>query len=184
MKNLKKEFSFGICLYRINNKTKKLEILLGTHELTPNRWGLLKGKREINETNEQTAKREFFEEAGLDVDINSYEKYFIQKNFYKDVGVWTYNANKVKNLNSYFDDDILKYKTDENDEIKWFQLDKLPKIHNSQFKMITSIKKHLVKKRRLNRKKRIKKEKLINPNINNRGRNSITTNHTNDFSNR
>lgn len=54
------------------------------------------------------AKREFFEESSINVDIALFEEYFEQVNFEKNVGIWLVNASNVDNIDKYFEKDKLK----------------------------------------------------------------------------
>jgi 8-oxo-dGTP pyrophosphatase MutT (NUDIX family) len=108
-----------------------------------NKWGLIKGRVENTENNKETAIREFFEETGIKLKFKYLEKFFFQKNFYKNIGVFLYNAENIKYYTSYFKNDELKYKTNENETIKWFPLDELPLIHNNQKELVKNIKEYI-----------------------------------------
>lgn len=140
---MEKERSFGICFYRFNKKTNNTEILLGQHLFTLNKWGLIKGRMEENENKKETAIREFFEETGIKLKFKYLEKYFFQKNFHKDIGIFMYNSENVKFHKSYFKNDELKYRTIENETIKWFPINELPIIHNNQKEMLKEIKEYI-----------------------------------------
>lgn len=72
----KNEKSAGILLYK---RTPELKVLLihpsgGYNRNAP--WSIPKGKKEAGETNEEAAKREVFEEVGIEVknNLNSLDK--------------------------------------------------------------------------------------------------------------
>lgn len=72
----KKEKSAGILLYK---RTPELKVLLIHPSGSYNRnapWSIPKGKKEVGESNEDAAKREVFEEVGIEVKntLNSLDK--------------------------------------------------------------------------------------------------------------
>ena len=74
---LNKIKAYGICLYKKESNCTK--ILLCKSTLSKNRWGFLKGVQDDNETNEQTAIREFQEECGILVEKKYFEKFLHKK---------------------------------------------------------------------------------------------------------
>ena len=74
--------AFGIALYKVEKTT--IKILLCKSVISKIKWGFLKGQQEFNETKQQTAIREFFEECSILVDEKYLDKYFQQLNEDKD----------------------------------------------------------------------------------------------------
>ena len=105
------------------------------------KWGCLKGLIEKNETKERCAKREFFEESSIRVNINTFEKYFEQKNEEKDIGVWIVNAKNIKDIEKYFIENKLQnnYLSWENSSAKFFDIRELPKIRKKQKLLVLEI---------------------------------------------
>ena len=75
------EKSCGAIIFKENNNGTKLFLII-KHKKNK-RWGFPKGHTEINETDEQTAKREVKEETSLDIEIL---KGFKQIGFYRPYG--------------------------------------------------------------------------------------------------
>ena len=103
--------------------------------------GMFKGTKNKNETAHECAKREFFEESSISVDISLFENYFEQINIDKDIGIWTVNANKIEGLDKYFSNETLKsgFLSWENSKVKFFSIDDLPRIKNKQLTLIKEI---------------------------------------------
>jgi 8-oxo-dGTP pyrophosphatase MutT (NUDIX family) len=80
-----KEYSYGICPYMIISGNFFV-LLNKTSEISF--YNFFKGKIEANETIEECASREFFEETGVKVNPKHYEDYFYQKSPRKDVGIF------------------------------------------------------------------------------------------------
>jgi len=136
---MKKIKAFGICVYKINKN--KISILMCKSVKSTNKWGFLKGVSLKNETQEQTAIREFEEECGILVNKIYLEKFFYQENDEKDIGIYLVNIRNIVNVNSYFDEDKLyeKFLSDENSIVKFFDIRNLPEIKNKQNKLIVNI---------------------------------------------
>ena len=113
-----------------------------------NKWGCLKGTKVKNETAVMCAKREFFEESSISIDIELFEEYFEQINQEKDIGVWLVNSSNIENMDRYFNGNTLKseYLSWENSKVKFFSLKKLPKIKSMQKKLVSEIKDFLESK--------------------------------------
>ena len=131
--------AYGICLYKIEDD--KIKILLCKSVTSFKKWGFLKGVEEKNETVRETAQREFFEECNIKVSSKQLEEYFEQINKDKDIGIYISNANKFKNLDSYFNKDTLldNNLSWENSKVKFFNIDNLPAIKKKQSKLINEI---------------------------------------------
>lgn len=131
--------AFGICIYKITKNS--VEILLCKSISSLDKWGCLKGLKEKNETEQECAKREFFEESSIDINDAKLEKYFEQKNKNKDIGIWLVNAKNIKNLDKYFLENKLidVYLSWENAKVKFFDIDKIPAIRKKQINLISEI---------------------------------------------
>lgn len=138
--------SYGIVLYKVSKKDVKILLCLGVASV--DKWGCLKGGKDRDETAYACAKREFFEESSINVDIALFEEYFEQVNLEKNVGIWLVNASNVDNIDKYFEKDKLKpeYLSWENSDVKFFSIYKLPKIKNKQKDLIKNIKDFLKSK--------------------------------------
>ncbi len=131
--------AYGVCIYKIEQES--IKILLCKSITSKNKWGFLKGVQEKNESNKQTAKREFIEESSINININLFEDYFEQVNKDKDIGIYLVNANKVNNLDTYFHNNILysNYLSLENSKVKFFNITQLPIIKQKQIHLISDI---------------------------------------------
>ena len=138
--------AYGIVPYYV--KGDDIKILLCKSVASKDRWGCLKGTKTRNETAYECAKREFFEESSISVDVALFEEYFEQLNDDKDVGVWLVNFKNIENIEKYFTNDTLKeqYLSWENSKVKFFSLDNLPKLKKKQEELITEIKDFLKSK--------------------------------------
>ncbi|MFW0695064.1 NUDIX hydrolase [Aliarcobacter butzleri] len=138
--------AYGIVPYYV--KGDDIKILLCKSVASKDRWGCLKGTKTKNETAYECAKREFFEESSISVDVALFEEYFEQLNDDKDVGVWLINFKNIENMEKYFVNDTLKeqYLSWENSKVKFFSLDNLPKLKKKQEELITEIKDFLKSK--------------------------------------
>jgi len=136
---MSKKYAYGICLYKL--KDNDIQILLCKSVASLSKWGCLKGVKNNSESAFECAKREFFEEANISVEISDFEEYFDQINEDKDIGIWLVNSEKVKNLDEYFFDDKLLYNnlSWENSKVKFFSINDLPKIRKKQEKLISKI---------------------------------------------
>lgn len=94
-----KEYSYGICPYKIQNN-QVLIYLNKTSEKSL--WNFFKGKSEAGENTRQTAIREFYEEAGVLVQDEHLEEFFTQSNYRKDIGIF------LVDFNNYADAFILQ----------------------------------------------------------------------------
>lgn len=138
--------AYGVVPYYVNESD--IKILLCKSVASKDRWGCLKGTKTKNETAYECAKREFFEESSISVDVALFEEYFEQLNDDKDVGVWLINFKNIENMEKYFVNDTLKeqYLSWENSKVKFFSLDNLPKLKKKQEELITEIKDFLKSK--------------------------------------
>jgi predicted NUDIX family NTP pyrophosphohydrolase len=138
--------SYGIVLYKVSKKDIKILLCLGV--TSGDKWGCLKGSKERDESAYECAKREFFEESSINVDIALFEEYFEQVNIEKNVGIWLANASNIDNIDKYFNKDKLKpeYLSWENSDVKFFSISKLPKIKSKQKDLIKDIKDFLKSK--------------------------------------
>ncbi len=138
--------AYGIVPYKINGNN--ISILLCKSVASKDKWGCLKGTKNKNESAYECAKREFYEECSLNVDIALFENYFEQINIDKDIGIWLVDTNNIENLEKYFSNETLKenYLSWENSKVKFFSLDNLPKIKSKQLNLIQEIKDFLKSK--------------------------------------
>jgi 8-oxo-dGTP pyrophosphatase MutT (NUDIX family) len=88
------EKSCGAILFRIINKEIEYLIL---RSLEPDSfWGFAKGHMEGSETEEETCKREVFEETGIKIKIENgfrrVDKYKITENVEKEIVIFSGNA--------------------------------------------------------------------------------------------
>jgi len=140
-----KDKAYGICIYKKNKNS--IKILLCKSTMSNTKWGTIKGGMEAGETKEQTAIREFQEESSILVNKDLFEKYFEQINNEKDIGVYLVNYNNIKNIDKYFDNEMLKkeYLNWENSKITFFDINDLPTIKQKQYKMVDNIIQYLQK---------------------------------------
>lgn len=133
------EKAYGVVPYKI--KGNNIKILLCKSVASKDKWGCLKGTKNKNETAHECAKREFFEESSIKVEIEQFEEYFEQINIDKDIGVWLVNADKIENIDKYFNDDTLKTSnlSWENSKVKFFPLSSMPRIKNKQVNLLKEI---------------------------------------------
>lgn len=80
-----KEYSYGIVPYQIINGFFYILVNKTSEESF---YNFFKGKIEADETIEEAAIREFYEETGVRVNQDSLEEYFTQKSSRKDIGVF------------------------------------------------------------------------------------------------
>ena len=134
-----KEKAYGICLYKKEKNNTK--ILLCKSVLSNEKFGFLKGVEAQNETKEQTALREFFEESSIKVKESYLEEYFFQENKDKDIGIFLVNYKNIKNINNYFDNDILKekYLDKENSKVQFMNIKDIPQIKKKQINIASKI---------------------------------------------
>ena len=133
------EKAYGIVPYKVKDDVVK--ILLCKSVASKDKWGCLKGTKNKNETAHECAKREFFEESSITIDISLFENYFEQINIDKDIGIWIVDAKKIDGLDKYFSNETLKsnYLSWENSKVKFFSIDDLPRIKNKQLNLIKEI---------------------------------------------
>jgi ADP-ribose pyrophosphatase YjhB (NUDIX family) len=138
--------AYGVVPYIIGKND--IKILLCKSVASKDKWGCLKGSKTKDETAFECAKREFFEESSIDVEIALFENYFEQINIDKDVGIWLVNSENIEEMDKYFNGDVLKsnYLSWENSKVKFFSLNNLPRIKNKQLNLITEIKDFLQNK--------------------------------------
>jgi len=110
------------------------------------RWGFLKGVSKEYEEPEDTAIREFREESSIKVDKKDFESFFIQKNELKNIGIYLLNYNKIKDIDKYFDNEVLfkKYISLENSDVRFFDIDSLPPIKKKQKYLIKEVIENIV----------------------------------------
>ena len=129
----------GCLIYRKNDKINQYEILL-CRPWRFETFGCPKGRAEEGETSRETAKREVFEET-------SYEVSPLQK-----IGscVEETDDGEIKNVDIYLarmDDLSPPTETDgENAEVRWFQINNLPKLYEPQKNVILRGVLYLLKK--------------------------------------
>ena len=138
--------SYGVVPYLV--KDDNIKILLCKSVASKDKWGCLKGTKNSKESAYECAKREFYEESSINVDIALFENYFEQINIDKDIGIWLVDTNNIENLEKYFSNETLKenYLSWENSKVKFFSLDNLPKIKSKQLNLIQEIKDFLKSK--------------------------------------
>ncbi|HJE03485.1 NUDIX domain protein [Aliarcobacter thereius] len=138
--------AYGIILYKVEKKDIKILLCLGVS--SDDKWGCLKGSKNKDESAFICAKREFFEESSIRVDIALFEEYFEQINPDKDIGIWLVNASNIENIDRFFEKDSLlkEYLSWENTKVKYFSLKKLPKIKDMQKELIKNVKDFLESK--------------------------------------
>ena len=139
---MKKIKAFGICLYKYEENS--LKVLLCKSVQSQERWGFLKGVANEDETPQETALREFFEESSIKVEKHFLEEFFFQSNELKDIGIYLVNYNKLYNISHYFSNDILdeQYLCSENSEVKFFDIKHLPLIKKKQIILADEILQH------------------------------------------
>lgn len=126
-----KEYSYGTCLYYINENNVYI-LLIQPKGHTE--WGFCKGKIEQNETIEECAIRETFEEIGIKINKNELEDYFIQNNKRKDVGVFLVNIKNIDNKQ------LLKINNSEVFRIKLFNINDEISIYKNQSAILNNLK--------------------------------------------
>jgi ADP-ribose pyrophosphatase YjhB (NUDIX family) len=138
--------AYGVVPYIVTKND--IKILLCKSVASKDKWGCLKGTKNSNESAYECAKREFFEESSISVEIALFEDYFEQINIDKDVGIWLVNGNNIENLDSFFVDDTLKknFLSWENSKVKFFSINNLPRIKNKQETLLNEIKDFLKNK--------------------------------------
>lgn len=135
--------AFGICLYKYNKNS--IEFVLCKSVNSNEKWGFLKGVSLKNEIGIKTALREFEEESNIKIEEKYLEKCFLQKNEFKDISIYLVNYQNVKNIDTYFNNNVLKKEnlSCENSAVKFFNIKKLPLIKKKQKDMIVNIVEYL-----------------------------------------
>ena len=138
--------AYGVVPYLVSKDD--IKILLCKSVASKDKWGCLKGTKTKNETAFECAKREFFEESSINVEIALFENYFEQLNIDKDVGIWLVDSMNIDNLDKFFTNDTLKtnYLSWENSKVKFFSLNNLPRIKSKQINLLNEIKDFLQSK--------------------------------------
>lgn len=138
--------AYGVVPYLVEKDD--IKILLCKSVMSREKWGCLKGMKLKEETAFECAKREFFEESSIDIEIGIFEDYFEQINLEKDVGIWLVNANNIEGIHDKFTNYTLKtnYLSWENSKVKFFSLSALPALKKKQVKLINEIKDFLESK--------------------------------------
>ena len=138
--------AYGVVPYLVTKDD--IKILLCKSVASKDKWGCLKGTKTKSETAFECAKREFFEESSINVEIELFENYFEQLNIDKDVGIWLVDGINIDNLDSFFTNDTLKtnYLSWENSKVKFFSLNNLPRIKSKQINLLNEIKDFLQSK--------------------------------------
>jgi len=140
---LEKIKAFGICLYKYHKNS--IEVLLCKSVKSNRKWGFLKGVALKNEIGIQTARREFEEESNVKIEEKYFEKCFFQKNEFKDISIYLLNYQNVKNIDIYFNNNVLKKEnlSCENSAVTFFNIKKLPSIKNKQKDIMVNIVEYL-----------------------------------------
>ena len=129
-----KDYSYGICPYRI--KDNKVQIML-VQATGHKEWGFIKGKIDKGESIPECAKRECQEETNIRFDINNLEDYFYQVNTKKNIGIFLIN---IENL----DISRLKLARRELQDYRFFNIKDNIFISKNQQKILNSIKEKFI----------------------------------------
>ena len=131
--------AYGVVPYIVTKND--IKILLCKSVASKDKWGCLKGTKNSNESAYECAKREFFEESSISVEIALFEDYFEQINIDKDIGIWLINGDNIENLDNFFVEDTLKknFLSWENSKVKFFSLNNLPRIKSKQETLLKEI---------------------------------------------
>ncbi|NQY53100.1 MAG: NUDIX domain-containing protein [Campylobacteraceae bacterium] len=138
--------AYGLCIYKI--KKNNIKILLCKSVKSRESWGFLKGVVLKNEDSNVCAQREVEEESSIFVEKKYYEEYFEQLNKEKDIGIWLVNAKNILGLNEKFEENKLHniHLSWENQKVKFFELEYVPKIREKQKYLFNDIKDFLQSK--------------------------------------
>lgn len=134
----KKVISCGAYVWR--KKDEIVQVLLIKPNLGIEFWGLPKGHIDQGETFEQCAMREVFEETGISIELVSYHGFALTNNAREEKTVHIFIA---KPCESALEPSI----SDTNDEVvdvKWFNVNELPKLHYYQQNIVNEITKKLL----------------------------------------
>ena len=131
--------AYGVCLYKYTNDSVRVLLCKSTN--SNERWGFLKGVATAHEEPVDTAIREFKEECNIDVTKEDLENFYIQKNEYKNIGIYLVNANKIEDLDKYFDNEILLKEnlSSENTDVEFFDINNMPLIKKKQKNLTAEI---------------------------------------------
>lgn len=108
-----KDFSYGICPYRIVDYTTEILIIRAKGH---KEWGFIKGKIDKNETQKDCAQRETLEETNIKFKKKHLEDYFVQQNKKKNIGIYL-----IDEINIDCSNIVLEER--EIEEIKWINFD-------------------------------------------------------------
>ena len=120
--------AYGIVPYYV--KGDDIKILLCKSVASKDRWGCLKGTKTRNETAYECAKREFFEESSISVDVALFEEYFEQQECelnFTPIQIIAVYQDGIKLLNSEYEIILpkkikIKEYVDENIQIEYTHL--------------------------------------------------------------
>lgn len=131
--------AYGLCVYK--KEKDAIKILLCKSSISFEKWGLLKGVEEKFESKKQTAIREFYEESSIKVEEIYLENYYEQQNSTKDIGIFLVNFDNIDKIKSFFINDKLlnRFLSPENSQVRFFNIDNLPKIKKKQKHMVSQI---------------------------------------------
>lgn len=125
-----KEYSYGVCIYKIENN--KIFIFLNkTSKIS--KWNFFKGKQELNETIVQTTIREIQEETNLKIKEKYFEDYFFQYNKRKNIGIFLIDFNSIKDFST------LKLDKREIYSAKWLNIKDNIDIEKNQLKIFMKL---------------------------------------------
>lgn len=164
--NNKNEFYKGIIKFNIlkngfynNNHFYDLKYFINNSnsKFNNSEWFFPKGKKNINETNIDAAKREFFEETNIEINkINVFENKRFEEihtgsngKKYKTIFYLSeYINDDYKTITNNFDNNKTTNQMMEIKDIKWIELDKLKSFfrnyENSKVDLIQKIKSHII----------------------------------------
>lgn len=132
-----KEYSFGVCPYRITSKGTEILMIQGKGRTD---WGFIKGKKEPGETPKQTAVRECEEEVGISISTELLEDRYINKNKRKDIEIFLVD-------DVYIDTDNYELCQKEVADIRWFNINDEIDIQNNQKYILHCIINKFIKRR-------------------------------------
>jgi len=124
MTDLKKVVCAGTIVFRIGNEGKAEFLLVKPNK--SNEYGLPKGHQEPEESVEEAAVRETYEESGV-----------VPSLLYELPPVFTKNPNEIKTLHCFIASQLnpeapLRPQREEVEECTWFPIDNLPRVHKYQ----------------------------------------------------
>ena len=124
----------GCIVFRLN-ESGNIEFLLVKHVKDKNdRWGAPKGHANLNESVEETAIRETFEETGV-----------VSRLLHELSPVITANKSEVKTVHFFLAKQLnpqcrIKFDSEEISEAKWFAIEDLPELYYYQRNVIVEAK--------------------------------------------